>query len=240
MRNRTLPIAIALGLLGISGCSPNGAADLTEAATPDTASTTSADPTTTQGGATNSPGTTTTTTTAAPTTTEPPPTTTIAEGDPAIRIDEIVFVGDPYLLLANRGTGAGTTGEMWICQFPNYFALPAVELGPGDRIAIPLGDGEVPDLVGVVASVEAVRPLGPISRSSGEIGLYSTDTFNAPEAIVDYVEWGQADHARSIVAVRAGIWVEGGFIEMAPEVLAIVAEIFPTTGPEDWHAEIGG
>ena len=239
MRNRTSSAALAVLILVISGCSPTGDTDPTEPATSGVASTAAADPgsSTTQPASSDPPP---STTTVAPTTTVPPPTTTLGDGDPAIRIDEIVFAGDPYLLLANRGTGPGTTEGLWICQFPNYFALPVVELGPGDRIAIPLGDGEVPDLVGVVASVEAVRPLGPITRSSGEIGLYSTDTFNAPEAIIDYVEWGQADHARSIVAIRAGIWMEGGFVEMAPEVLAIVAETFPTSGPDDWHAEIGG
>jgi len=181
-----------------------------------------------------------TTTTATTATTPPASTTTGAPGAAAIRIDEVVFAGDPYLVLANRGGGPGSTAGYWICRFPNYYGLPDIQLEPGERLAVPLGTGDVPDLVGVVATVDVELPLGTVSRMDGELGLYAWNEFNSPEAILDYVEWGSAGHARSAVAVAAGIWVDGGFVEVPAEVLALVAQSFPTTSPDDWFAEIGG
>ncbi len=159
---------------------------------------------------------------------------------PAIRLDEIVFAGDPYLIITNRGNGVGSTSGLFICRFPDYYELPAIELKPGERMAVPLGEGEVPDLIGVVATVDVRSPLGPVSATEGELGLYSRNEFNSEDAIIDYVEWGSPGHARSGVAIAAGIWVVGGFVEVPPELLAIVAQAFPTDSPEDWLAEIGG
>jgi len=184
--------------------------------------------------------TTTSASTTSTTTVAPASTTTLAAGDPAIRIEEIVFAGEPYLIIGNRGGGPGSTAGFWICQFPSYFELPPVDLLPGERLAVPLGTGTIPDLVGVVAIADAELPLGTVSSLDGELGLYSSNTFNSPGAIVDYLEWGSSGHARSGVAVTAGIWVDGGFVEVPAELLAIVTQAFPTTGPEDWFAEIGG
>ncbi len=217
-----------------------------------------ADPTTTQPAATaTEAATTSTVAVAAPTTgsadestttsTEPPPTsattlttTTLADGEPAIRIDEVVFAGDPYLIITNRGTGAGSTAGHWICQFPSYYELPAIELQPGERLSVPLGDGEAPQLVGVVATVEVKRPLGTVTGHDGELGLYTSNAFNSADAIVDYVEWGFPGHARAEVAIAAQIWTQNGYVEVPAEILAIVAQAFPTAGPQDWFAEIGG
>ncbi|NND01614.1 MAG: hypothetical protein HKN91_02405 [Acidimicrobiia bacterium] len=180
------------------------------------------------------------TTSVAATTSAAPTTTVVTGGIPAIRLDEIVFAGDPYLIITNRGDGAGSTEGHFICRFPDYYELPAVALQPGERLAVPLGEGEVPELVGVVATADVRSPLGPISATDGELGLYSRNEFNSDDAILDYVEWGSSGHARSGVAAAAGIWVTGGFVEVPAELLAIVAQAFPTDSPEDWLAEIGG
>lgn len=236
MRTRLL-IAIGLVVVACGGDVETPATTANGSTTTITASPTTATPSTTAGTTTSA-----TTGAPAPTTTTSPtvPSTTPGGGEPAIRIEEIVFAGDPYLLIGNGGTGLGSTEGYFICQFPSYYGLPSVELQPGERLAVPLGDGTVPDLVGVVATVEVTRPIGEVSATNGELGLYSTNTFNSPDAIVDYVEWGASGHARSGVAVAAGIWVDGGFVEVPTELLAIVAQAFPTLGPEDWFAEIGG
>lgn len=183
---------------------------------------------------------TTATTVASTTTSTVLPTTTVSAGDPAIRLEEIVFAGEPYLIIGNRGSGAGSTAGLWICQFPAYYELPAFELQPGERLAVPLGEGAAPDLVGVVATVEVVQPLGAVTSHDGEIGLYSSNEFNSPQAILDYVEWGFPGHAREEVAVAAQIWTTNGYVEVPAELLAIVVQAFPTVGPQDWFAEIGG
>ncbi len=175
-----------------------------------------------------------------PTTGAPATTTTVTGGAATIQIDEIVFAGGPYLIISNRGTGVGSTSGYWICQFPSYYELPAVELQPGEKLAVPLGTDPVPELAGVVVTVDVSEPLGVISPLDGELGLYSANMFNSPDAIEAYVEWGTTGHARSNVAVAAGIWQEGGFIEVPAEALAIVSQAFPALGPDDWFAEIGG
>lgn len=185
-------------------------------------------------------GTTSTTATPESTTELPTSSTTIAGGDPLFRIDEIVFAGGPYVVISNRGTGVGSTGGYWICQFPSYYELPATELMPGEKLAVPLGVAPVPELVGVAATVDVTLPIGDVTPRDGEIGLYSENTFNSADAIVDYVEWGTSGHGRSGVAVAAGIWEDGGFVEVPVETLAIVAEAFPTVRSSDWYAEIGG
>lgn len=179
-------------------------------------------------------------TTATSTTTASPATTLVVGGTPAIRLDEIVFAGDPYLIIANRGDGAGSTEGHFICRFPDYYELPPITLQPGERLAVPLGDGEAPELIGVVATADVRSPLGLMSATDGELGLYSRNEFNSEDAILDYVEWGSSGHARSGVATAAGIWVADGFVAVPSELLAIVAQAFPTVSPEDWLAEIGG
>jgi len=229
-------LALVLLLLA-TACS--GATDTTTAAVEDTSATTSTSAPTTAAPATTTTSSTTPPTTASSTTTAEP-TTTVPGGVPAIRLDEIVFAGDPYLIITNRGDGAGNTEGHFICRFPDYYELPAVTLQPGERLAVPLGEGEVPELVGVVATVDIRSPLGALSATDGELGLYSRNEFNSDDAILDYVEWGSPGHARSGVAAAAGIWVVGGFVEVPAELLAIVAQAFPTASPEDWLAEIGG
>ena len=227
---------IMLALL-LAGC---GDATTPTSTIPSTPSTTVAEPssTTTQDAEQGA----TSTITAPESTTQAPASTSTSPpgGASALRIDEIVFAGGPYVIISNLGTGPGSTAGYWICQFPSYYALPAVDLLPGEKLAVPLGVDPVPDLIGVVAIADVSLPIGEVTTRDGELGLYSDNTFNSSDAIVDYVEWGMTGHARSDVAVEAGIWETGGFVEVPDETLAVVAEAFPTLGPDDWFAEIGG
>jgi hypothetical protein len=49
-----------------------------------------------------------------------------------------------------------------------------------------------------------------------ELGLYSTPSYTNPDAMTDYVEWGSTGHQRSTVAVAAGIWNTGDFLDFFP------------------------
>jgi len=238
--HRRLLIALTLLLTGCGGAtSPSTTLETTTTAAAAASSSSTTTATGDEGATTSS---------AVPeSTTEPPAdstttttTTTIGGGTSAIRIDEIVFAGGPYVVISNQGTGVGSTLGYWICQFPSYYELPTLKLLPGEKIAVSLGAETLPDLVGMVATVDVSSPVGDVTTVDGELGLYSENTFNSPDAIVDYVEWGMGGHARSSVAVAAGIWQTDGFIEVSPETLAIVAQAFPSVGPDDWSAEIGG
>ncbi len=234
--HRRLLVALAVLVAGCNGASSPSTTDqattITEATSPSTtAADTAAEATT----STIAPPESTTEATTTTTT-----TTTLPGGEASIGIDEIVFAGGPYVVISNRGPGIGSTAGHWICQFPSYYQLPDVELKPGEKIAVQLGIDPVPELTGVIATVDVTSPIGDITTADGELGLYSSNTFNSADAIVDYVEWGTSDHARSSVAVAAGIWENGGFIEVPAEALAIAAQAFPSLGPADWFAEIGG
>lgn len=161
------------------------------------------------------------------------------EGDAAFALKQVVFGEGAYVAVQNNGPAAGSLEGLWLCQFPDYASLPDIEVGPGRTVALAVG-GVLPDLLGVVAVVDLRDPIDPIRRESGELALYSTDVFSDPEAMVDYVEWGTPGHERSVVAVAAGIWPEGGFVTVPEETLALLAGDLPTEGPADWIAEIGG
>ncbi len=181
-----------------------------------------------------------TSTTLVPSTTVAPDTEVAQTGEPDFAIAQLVFGEAPYAAIRNTGSGAGSTAGLWLCQFPGYWALPDTTLEPGELLAVALGDTAVPDLIGVAATADAEGALGVVAPAGGELGLYSDARFTDPAAIIDYVEWGVAGHERSDIAVGAGIWVEGGFVEMPAEALGLIAGGFPTTGPDGWVAEVGG
>jgi hypothetical protein len=237
--HRRLLVAATVLLAGCSGASaPSTTLQVTTTAEATGSSTTPADGIAEATPSTPAPPESTTDATTITTTTTT--TTAVPGGEPSIGIDEIVFAGGPYVVISNRGPGVGSTAGHWICQFPSYYELPAVELQPGEKIAVQLGTDPVPELTDVIATVDVTTPIGDITTADGELGLYSNNTFNSADAIVDYVEWGTSDHARSGVAVAAGIWEAGGFIDVPAEALAIAAQAFPSLGPGDWFAEIGG
>ena len=85
--------------------------------------------------------------------------------------------------------------------------------------------GETPNIIGAapVAVVPGREQFGPLTIDEGEIGLYNGNGFSDPDAILSYVEWGETGHGRSAVAVSAGIWQEGDFVEVPEGSSAISA-----------------
>ena len=215
---------------------PNGAAPTSTSVTP---TVTTAGPGTTS----TSPPTSTTTTEPATTTTATvitaSPTTTIGSGGVAVfTLSQIVFGDAGYLLITNAGSGRGDIGGYWLCRRPNYFAIPSAELAPGESVAVALGP-TVPDVIGVVATFDLEGALGVIDVTGGELGLYQSSEFDSVTAIVDYVEWVTTAHGRSAFAVEAGLWPEGGFVDIPVATIAISSTGGPGAGPEDWVPEIG-
>ncbi|MFQ5555682.1 MAG: hypothetical protein ACE5GC_09990 [Acidimicrobiia bacterium] len=180
--------------------------------------------------------------TSATTSTSPPETTSTdpGSGTAAFAMAQLVFGEAPYVVIRNVGSGAGSTDGLWLCQFPDYWPLPDIELGVGEVLAVALGSGPPPEVIGVDFTATAGGEVGTVGRREGELALYEAEAFGDPEAIVDYVEWGSAGHARSGVAVAAGIWVEEAFVPVPPEALALLAGGLPGGGPEGWVAEVGG
>ncbi len=174
------------------------------------------------------------------TTTTTSTTTTVAPGPGELALSRVVFAPVPYVTITNIGNGPAELGAHWLCQRPAYKQLPDLVLEPGDTVAIGLGTESPPDLVEYVAVLEVGRAIGPIDIDGGEIGLYADPFFDSPTALVDYVEWGSAGHGRSDVAILAGIWVEGDFVELPPEATSMSSSGAGGPGIADWFVDVGG
>lgn len=237
MRRVLVMALLATAMAACSGddgaVTTTGAAEGTTTSAPSTTVTTAA-PTTS-----GAPSTTAASTTTVETTTTT--TTTVAPGRGVLAMIRLSFQPSPYVLITNVGAAPIDLGDHWLCRRPSYKQLPQLTMDPGDTVAVGLGDTPPPDdLVGLAGSVDLGRALGAITRTEGELGLYTAPTFDSPSAIVDYVQWGAADHGRESVAVEAGIWTAGAFVEVPPEALALTSSGLPEAGFEDWAAEIGG
>lgn len=218
---------------------------LVAAACGDTGTTTTSSPPATD------PEPTTTVTTAAPTTTAPPSSTTTstvpptAEGEPPagaapdFKITQVVFGEAGFIQITNIGNGVGDPGGHWLCQRPVYFELPSIELAPGQSVWVAADRNDLQFVGNVAGVVNAGGRMGSLAVASGEIALYRSNDFGSPDAIVDYVEWGTAGHGRSSVAVAAGMWPSGGFVETPEGTIAIAAAVPNANDPAEWAPDIG-
>lgn len=167
-------------------------------------------------------------------------TTTVAASAGSLALTRIVFEPAAYALITNVGGSDAELGGLWLCRRPSYEELPAMTLAPGDTLLVGLGDTPPPELAGLAGTVDLGPVLGPITGADGELGLYTGPTFGDPNAIVDYVQWGTAGHGRESVAVDAGIWAEGTFVEVPVEAVSISSAGTPGIGVDAWFADVGG
>ncbi len=178
----------------------------------------------------------TTTTTAAATTTSTTATitttTAASAGGAAFEIASVSF-GAPMVVITNTGDETGNLGGHWLCQRPAYQVLPDFELAPGESVAISLGGNVFLPPPGVL-TIDDQLNLGGLSPSSGELGLYSSNAFGSPDAIVSYVEWGGTGHGRSDTAIEAGIWNDGGFVATTGETAVIQLTTLDSAGSSAW------
>lgn len=182
------------------------------------------------------PETTTTTTAATTTTTEAQTTTTVAAGGGAQFVLSTVVLGDGAMaVITNIGSESGDLGGFALCQRPSYFTFSDFEVPAGQSAAISLGGDTFEPPNGALV-IEEVARISALSPDSGEVGLYSSPSFSSSDAIVGYVEWGSSGHGRSSVAVAAGIWETGGFVETAAETTTLTADPLPPAQSGDWSA----
>jgi len=144
-----------------------------------------------------------------------------------------VTFGAPMVVITNVGTETGSLGGHWICQRPSYQELPAIDVGPGESVAISLGGNIFLPPPGTL-TIEEQLNIGSITPSSGEIGLYSSNSFGSADAIVSYVEWGNSGHGRSSTAVEAGAWDEGGFVATTDESAGIQQDTIFSMASSGW------
>lgn len=83
----------------------------------------------------------------------------------------------------------------FVCNFPTYSSIGDLgSVAPGESFTVELA------------------VLGAAS-GTGEIGVYTSSSFGSSDAMVAYVEWGSAGHGRTDVAVGAGLWSAGDFVD---------------------------
>ena len=101
--------------------------------------------------------------------------------------------------LKNTGAMPADVSTMIFCNFPDYSDL--------DELTI-IGEGSLIIAPGGFLVLEG----HPFDNADGELGLYVDSNFGSSASIRDYVEYGTSGHARSSVAMAAGIWNMGDFV----------------------------
>ena len=114
---------------------------------------------------------------------------TAGSGEAQVVIRSIDF-GAGTAELVNTGDAPYDLAGHWLCNRPNYAAVPGETIAAGGSVIVDLGG------------------LG-IDGGGGELGLYSSRDFANASAIVRYVQWGSAGGGRSGTAVEAGVWTDG-------------------------------
>ncbi len=106
---------------------------------------------------------------------------------------------DGSVELKNSGNSMVNVGSYWLCDFPTYDRISDLSVECGSMALAP-------------GAILVVNGFDAIDGVDGELGLYTTNSFADPDAIVDYLEWGSAGHQRASVAMQAGIWSPGIFV----------------------------
>ncbi len=108
---------------------------------------------------------------------------------------------DGVIVLQSMSPDPVSLDGWWLCQFPNYWPIPDVELQPQASITVNAGSGD--DSAG---TLHLGGTLGPLNGDdSGEVGLYRGADFGSSDQIVAYVAWNGGG-GRKGVAQAAGIW----------------------------------
>ena len=121
-------------------------------------------------------------------------------------INEIGLGPDGYIALTNFTDVTVSTGGLILCQGPDCFALPAVEVGAGETALVTVGDGS--GLEGVIATGATI---GELRSEDGEIAIFVSEDYDDPKAILVYLQWGSTPHDLTDVAVEAGLWFDTSY-----------------------------
>ncbi|MEO0572073.1 MAG: hypothetical protein AAF039_10250 [Bacteroidota bacterium] len=129
----------------------------------------------------------------------PDPIDNTPTGQASIVINEVAYL-NAEVELYNNGDGAMDVSDYFLC------------LGPGtyDRVGDIIASGNANMQPGDFLVLNYERP-----GATGGLGLYINNSgFGDAANIADFVQWGDAGSARENVAVDAGIWTAGDFINV--------------------------
>lgn len=155
-------------------------------------------------------------------------------------LSEVVFGDNGYIAVRNVGGASGNLEGYAISQEARSFLFPSVEVGLFEVVWVAVEDGTGLTRTDVAALIPAEGAIGRLDRAGGEMTLYRSAQFSQPEEFLSYVEWGETDHGRSGLAIEAGLWEEGAFIEIPPDAFGVVSTTAQPDSSSDWVAGVGG
>ena len=116
-------------------------------------------------------------------------------------IEEVAIAdANSTVTLFNTGDSPVNLDGWYICQFPNYWPVPALTVAAGGRIVVHMSQGENTE-----TDLFANRAFSTLKEDKGEVGLYASGQFDSPDAMRGYVDWNAEGH-RAPTARAAGLW----------------------------------
>ena len=158
---------------------------------------------TVNGTPTPTPTSTTTSPTATPTATPTPTATSTPTGGGTstdVAINEVYYkggIGQDWVEIVNTGSDIIDISDWWLCARFQYGQISTLTLLAGSDYILSPGEKLV------------VQAHADLDDNASDLGLYTTNDFANPDAMVDFVQWGtDQDVGRSDVAVAKGVWRE--------------------------------
>ncbi|OGO28381.1 MAG: hypothetical protein A2136_08055 [Chloroflexi bacterium RBG_16_54_11] len=111
-----------------------------------------------------------------------------------------------YVALTNCTDVPATLLGLYLCQGAVCFELPDVVVAAGATVRIATGDG-----AGLEHVVATHATLGELRPADGEIALAASAQPDDPQSLFLYFQWGSTPHELTRNAVKAGLWVQGGY-----------------------------
>ena len=156
------------------------------------------------------------------------------------RLSEVAFGASGYVAITNVGGADGSIAGYAVCQRAECLVLDPITVEPFGVVWVAANDGEGLSIGGDVAVLAARGGFGSLLASDGEIALFRSEQFSSADELVTYVEWGSADNSTEAIAVEAGLWETGAFIEIPPDAFGVVSTRTDADSSRDWVALIGG
>jgi len=121
------------------------------------------------------------------------------DGDGIAVMNEI---NESFIEIRNIGEAPIDITNFWLGQSPVYERIGDLTfdctddfiIEPGELISIEMDEIEIDGI-------------------DGELALFTVDSFESSNAIIDYVEWGSINHPNANLAVEAGIWSDNTVAE---------------------------
>jgi hypothetical protein len=148
-------------------------------------------------------------------------------GENALRFEEVIFEpqggeqGDHQaVLLRNLSAIPVDVAGLWIHSGADFYSFPngqssKTTIPAGGRLALFLNDATNANLSGLI-SEPAAGGITALQASSGFLALHWIAdfelTFELPQTMVDYVQWGEAGQDREITAVADQQWQLNTFV----------------------------